>query len=219
MRRVRLARALVLSLVALSVGCGEAPPVAAPARSAGPATSVRSAAIDYYRSGPTDPVVEVRVILENTHTHSTESTTILWDPEFARNFIFLRSEPPPWRTRVDEGGWGSLDTDGAIPNQFTTFRLWFAVGTYAPLEPRLRIIADGGVQIADVTARAGHLVWQVPKAQQMAFERGRLATVSGVATLIPTGEGPAFAYALGTGVTLLAAVLLGGLQAARLVGR
>ena len=226
MRRVRAGRLTALAVCALTAcfisACAERAPSPSPAprptTTASPAGSVavRSASIDYYLSGPVDPVVEVRVVLENTHTRHTDSTTIAWDAEFARRFIFLRSEPAPWRTRIDERGWGTLDTDGVIPGQFATYRLWFAAATYEPLEPHLRIVANGDHVVDDVVARAGHLAWQVPPAQQRAFERGPLGVAAGAASVLPSGPRPDFVYALGLGVMLLVATLAGGYRAYRL---
>src|SRR5687768_10022524 len=175
-----------------------ASPVPAATSEASPASAVRvrSATIEYYLAGPVDPVVELRVFLENRHTRHTESTSILWDPEFARQFVFLRSEPEPWRVRVDESGWGTFDGTGVIPGHFATYRLWFAAGTYAPLEPRLKIIADGGTLVAETFAVAPHLKWQRLRVEQSAFERGPLAALTAPAALLPSGPRPAFFYAL-----------------------
>lgn len=213
---------LLCSFVSL-FGCAEPvatfrPPLA-PTSTANPASAVRlrSATIEYYLGGPGDTVVELRVFLENTHTRHTESTSILWDPEFARQFVFLRSEPEPWRIRVDESGWGSFDGTGVIPGQFATYKLWFAAGTYAPLEPRLRIIADGGTLVAETLAVAPHLKWQRPRMEQSAFERGPLSVLTAPAALLPSGPRPAFVYAVVLALTLLGVTLTGGLKAFRLV--
>ena len=207
-----------LVLAAVLAGCADVGvPAAVPTTSAQPASAVRlrSASIEYYLGGPGDPVVELRVYLENTHTRHTDSTSILWDPEFARQFTFLRSEPAPWRVRTDEAGWGSFDATGVIPGQFATYRLWFAVGTYAPLEPRLKIIADGGTLVAETVALAPHLKWQRPRAEQSAFERGPIAVLSAPAALLPTGPRLAFVFAVTLALTLLAVTLTGSLKAFR----
>ena len=202
----------------LLAGCAEAgSPSASPTSTADPATAVRvrSSTIEYYLGGPGDPVVELRVILENTHSRHTESTSILWDPDFARQFTFLRSEPEPWRVRIDESGWGSFDGTGVIPGQFASYRLWFAAGTYAPLEPRLKIIANGRTLVAETIAVAPHLKWQRLRAEQNAFERGPLAVISAPAALVPSGPRLAFVYALTIALTLLGVTLTGSLQAFR----
>ena len=202
----------------LLVGCVEtSPSVPAATSTASPASAVRvrSATVNYYLGGPGDPVVELRVFLENRHTRHTESTSILWDPEFARQFTFLRSEPEAWRVRIDETGWGSFDGTGVIPGQFATYRLWFAAGTYAPLEPRLKIIADGSTLVAETVAIAPHLTWQRPRAEQSVFERGPMAVLSAPAALLPSGPRLAFGYAVALALTLLGVTVTGGLKAFR----
>src|SRR5688500_1577255 len=216
MARVSRRRAPLLAgtstAVLLVAGCsGASASEPAPTSTASPATAVRvrSATTNYYLGGPGDPVVELRVYLENHHTRHTESTSILWDPEFARQFVFLRSEPEAWRVRIDETGWGSFDGTGVIPGRFATYKLWFAAGTYAPLEPRLKIIADGSTLVAETLAVAPHLRWQRPRAQQTAFERGPLAALTPLATLPPSGPRPAFLYAVTLAFTLLGVTLTG----------
>ena len=226
-RRRRASRVLLAGLVGhltlsgCAVPAASASPAPVATSTANPASAirVRSTTIEYYLGGPGDPVVELRVYLENTHTRHTESTSILWDPEFARQFTFLRSEPEPWRVRTDESGWGSFDATGVIPGQFATYKLWFAAGTPAPLEPRLKIIADGGTLVAETTAVAPHLQWQRPRAQQSAFERGPLAALTAPAALLPSGPRPAFVYAVTVALTLLALTLAGGLLAFRSTAR
>jgi hypothetical protein len=209
---------MALLLAGFLASCAEPAPQAPAATStASPATSVRlrSATIEYYLGGPGDSVVELRVYLENTHTRHTDSTSILWDPEFARQFTFLRSEPEAWRARIDESGWGSFDGTGVIPGQFATYRLWFAAGTYMPLEPRLKIIANGNTLVAETIAVAPHLKWQRPRAEQSAFERGPLAVLSAPVSLLPSGPRLAFVYAVTLALTLLGVTLTGGLKAFR----
>ena len=202
----------------LLLGCLSASPsTPAPTSTASPATAVRvrSATINYYLGGPGDPVVELRVVLENGHTRHTETTSILWDPEFARQFTFLRSEPEPWRVRIDESGWGSFDGTGVIPGQFANYRLWFAAGTPAPLEPQLKIVANGSTLVAETVAIAPHLTWQRPRAEQHIFERGAVALLTAPAALVPAGPRLSFAYALLLAVTLLGVSLTGSWKAFR----
>jgi hypothetical protein len=208
---------LALAFVVAGVACATTPP-APPPPSGSPADLVRlrSASIEYYQAGPVDPVVEVRVILDTTATRHTDSTTILWDPAFAERFTFLTSDPAPWRVRVDENGWGSLDTSGIIPGQYGTFRLYFAAGTYEPLEPRLRVIANGNTAVADVFASAPHLKWQAPTPEQQAFEHGPLAALSRVAGIAPAEERPSFVVGAALSGVLLALTLGGSLMAIRL---
>ena len=210
--RLRHRLAALCSLLLLA-GCAPVsapmtttPRVVPPVGTADPADllRLRSASVEYYQAGPVDPVVELRVILDTTATRHTDSTTILWDPQFARSFVFLRSEPAPWRVRVDEQGWGSLDTSGVLPGNFATFRLFFAVGTYEAVEPELRVIANGTTTVADVFATAPHLKWQRPTPEQEAFERGPLSAIARIATPLPSRERPSFLIG-----AVLAALLVG----------
>ena len=219
-----LAPALLVACVTQGTAAPQTTPAAVPVAMAGAASSVstarlgvRSAKVEYYQAGPTDPVVELRIIVENTAGRHTDSTSILWDPEFARSFTFLRSDPPPWRVRIDERGWGSLDTSGVIPGQYGTFKLWFAAGTYAPLEPRIQVVANGVIPVADIVATAGHLLWQVPSPSQRTFERGRLADATAFTSAVPLTSRAAFTYALALCVTLTLITVGGGLAAFRAV--
>ncbi|MGI8424121.1 MAG: hypothetical protein ACR2NO_08445 [Chloroflexota bacterium] len=213
-----LLRAVACCLVTGLAGCSisaSPPPTARSTAKPASLVRVRSATIEYYLAGPGDPVVELRVFLETSHTRHTESTSILWDPEFARQFVFLRSEPEPWRVRIDESGWGSLDTTGVIPGEFATYRLWFAAGTPSAIEPRIKIIADGDVLVAETVAAATHLKRQAPAAPQNAFERGPLAGLTGFATFLPAGSRSVFLYAVVLALTLLGVTLDGGVKAFR----
>jgi hypothetical protein len=207
---------LALLLIAAGAGCATTPAPPPPSGTTADLVRLRSASIEYYQAGPVDPVVEVRVILDTTATRHTDSTTILWDPAFAERFTFLRSDPPPWRVRVDENGWGSLDTSGVIPGQYGTFRLYFAAGTYEPLEPRLRVVANGDTTVADVFASASHLKWQAPTPQQQAFEHGPLSALAAVARIAPAQERPSFVAGAALSAVLLALTLGGSLMAFRL---
>ncbi|HET7770697.1 MAG TPA: hypothetical protein VFN74_18130 [Chloroflexota bacterium] len=220
-RRAPLLVGTFLAALLLASCSGDSASAPAPTSTASPATAVRvrSATTNYYLGGPGDPVVELRVVLENNHTRHTESTSILWDPEFARQFTYLRSEPDAWRVRVDESGWGSFDATGVIPGQFATYKLWFAAGTPSPLEPRLKVIANGSTLVAETVAIAPHLAWQRPRAEQSAFERGPVALLTAPAALVPAGPRLAFTYAVLLALTLLAVTLTGSWKAFRTAAR
>jgi hypothetical protein len=204
-----------LALAALLAAC------ASPARAGAPPGPLRLrwASAEYYTAGPTDPVVELRIILDNRGSRASDSTTILWEPAFAQAFTFLRSEPAAWRVRVDERGWGVLDTDGVLPRQFGTFRLWFAMNAYAVHEPRLAFVANGTTDIAEATASATHLLPQRVSPAQQAFERGPAAMAADALPFAPADERGAFRVAAGMGVLLTAVAGIGGGAAFRAAGR
>ena len=65
-------------------------------------------------------------MVDNDGRQHTESTSILWEPAFASRYTLISSDPPAWRVRIDERGWGVLDTAGLLPSRSGTFRLWFS---------------------------------------------------------------------------------------------
>jgi hypothetical protein len=202
-------------LVACSVGgavssqnrTGDVPPAG---RSS---VQLYSASTLYYQSGPTDPVVEVRIILENTADRATDSTSIYWEPAFADRFLFLDSDPKPWRVRRDERGWAILDTAGVLPNQQGQYRLWFASGTYEVVEPRMIVVANSGEHVGEVVAKASHLSWTAPSARQWTFERGVIATFADLAVVLPLSSRWVLAYAIGLGIALLGMMSAGSVLA------
>jgi hypothetical protein len=198
-----------------ALGLGVAPNASAPdvARE----MRLRSATVEYYRAGPVDPVVELRIILQNTGRRHTDSTTITWDPSFAQNFTFLDSDPPPWRVRTDVSGWGTLDTSGVLPNQFGTFKLHFAIGTYAPQEPQIRVISNGNVVVGEALAEALHLRWQQPSAAQRTFEHGALGTLASIGTILPEGPHAGFLFAVLLALSLTIATSAGSVVALKQV--
>jgi hypothetical protein len=199
--------ALVISAAALAA-CGGG---AMPAGQA--ALRLKGAATLYYLAGPGDPVVEVRVFLENAG-EATNSTSIAWDAEFGREFVFLDSEPKPWRVNRDGAGGGEVDTAGVLPRQPGVYRLWFAATTYRVVEPRLRVVANGGQVLGqNVLAEASHVRWQRPTAEQQAFERGPLAGAGAAATVLPADGQAKFGWALVVSLTLTAVLLAGGTAA------
>lgn len=214
----------LVALVVLGASCGapgaQESPVATPGpgQSTGP-VRLRFASTEYYTLGPGDPVVELRVILNNSGPRHTDSTSIRWEPAFAQDVTFLRSEPAAWRVRIDETGWGVLDTTGVLPGQFGTFRIWFAMNTYTPHEPRIAVIANGSMEIATVTASATHLKWQADIPKQRVFERGLPALAADIFGFLPANGRGAFPLAVGMGVSLIGLAGSGGLMAFRLASR
>ncbi len=163
---------------------------------------------------PGDEVVELRVIVANLDSRATNSTSILWEPAFAARFTFLRSDPAPWRVRIDEQGWGVLDTAGILPVQFGTFRVWFVAPQAGVVEPRVRVVIDGRLELGPVVAGSTQAVQITAQDSQQVFERGRLAAVAERAGILPDGPRGAFAIAAGIGLMLI--ILAGGGSAAAL---
>ena len=59
--------------------------------------------------------VELTVVLHNQEVEPTASTSILWEPAFARAFVFADSEPSPWRVRLDRGAGGCWTRPACCP--------------------------------------------------------------------------------------------------------
>lgn len=177
------------------------------------------ASIDFNRSVPGDEVVELRVIVANLATRATNSTSILWEPAFAAQFAFLRSDPPPWRVRIDEQGWGVLDTSGILPLQFGTFRVWFVAPKAGVVEPHVRVVIDGQLELGPVVAGSTQATQIEAQASQQLFERGRLATVAERAGILPDSPRGAFALAAAMGFVLILLAGSGGAAALRLTTR
>lgn len=220
--------ALALVAMALVAACAIAPAgSAAPktARPAGPAVTATApaprlylhwAGMEYSIAGTADPVVKLRIVLDNHMEAHTESTSIKWEPSFAQQFTFLRSNPAPWRVRIDEQGWGVLDTSGVLPMQFGTFELWFFANAPVVQEPRIVIVANGGTLIADTTARAVHLEQQRPSTAQLTFEQGPIAAVGETAErlrLVPSDARGVFRVAAALAVLLTVIAIGGGVAA------
>lgn len=221
--RVVVAVAGITALAALALGVARALPAAGSAARPGPAATVskppipvyiRWAGIEYFTAGPADPLVTLRLVLENYQDRHTDSTTLLWDPEFAQRFTFLRSEPPAWRVRTDERGWGVLDTAGILPHQYGEFRLWFAATSPVVREPRLVVVSNGNVVVADTVVQALHR--QAPRpAAPLSFERGVLGWVGAVVEALHVGSADErSAFLLAATVGALLAVLAGAGSAA-----
>lgn len=193
------------AIPATQKGAGERPQRASPSSP----LALLSAETNYYGSGPADQVVEVRIVIDNGTGSATENTSIAWEPAFADRFLFLDSDPKPWRVRRDERGWGVLDTSGVLPGQFGTFKLWFAASSYAIAEPRIVVVANSGVPVADVTAEASHLSWTAPPAAQQTFEHGPIAQLSKLSAVLPSGPRWSFTFAVGLSALLICVLVFG----------
>jgi hypothetical protein len=164
-------------------------------------------------TGPDGATVELRLVFEPTGAEPTDSTSIAWDPVFARAFRFVGSEPAPWRFRVDPSGWAVLDTSGVLPGEYGTFRVWFVPATRAHVAPRVRVVADGGEGIADVVVPV-HTTSQLGAL----FERGMLAQdIDRLPPVLSDSRG-ALPIALGMAIGLTLSIA-GGFWSAFLVTR
>jgi hypothetical protein len=157
-------------------------------------------------------LVVLEVMVDNPALWGTESTSILWEPAFAQTFTLTDSDPAPWRVRIDERGWGVLDTAGVLPQQRGTFRLRFSAPASAPSgdlplaaspfrTPRLKIVTDGGRTVSET---AGAVRRAAPPAGRWlrVFERGRLARVADAMPPVTTGSRHVFLAAAALAVLL-----------------
>lgn len=223
----------VLALLML-LACGGGPSISFSATPAGTpsgaavlsaaepvALSLRRASTEYFVGGPGDPVIELRITVANDdfRGRNTDSTSILWEPSFVQHTVFLHSDPPAWRVRVDERGWGVMDTAGVLGRRRGTFRLWFVGADATVYEPRVRVVANGHVVIAEVGAEASHRRRAQPSPLQTMFEHGPLALAADAAVMLPSDARGVFPFATGIGVLLTAAAAGGGLAAFRLASR
>ena len=219
-----VATALTLAVVLLAACATPAGKRARAAPQAAPAVRLQWASTEYFQAGPDDPVVELRIVLDNGGIHTTDSTTILWEPSFQQNFTFLRSEPAAWRVRVDEAGRGVVDTSGTIPGQDSTFRLWFAAEAeraakgHIVQEPKVLVVVDGNYVVAETIATATHLRLQAAAATQQTFERGPLAATADLARFVPDDQRSALPLAILIGLAMSLMALAGGCAAYRLAG-
>lgn len=185
-----------------------APPAATPAPPSIP-VYLHWAGIEYFRAGPADPLVTLRLVLENYQDRHTDSTTLMWDSDFAQRFTFLRSEPPAWRVRIDERGWGVLDTSGILGRQYGEFLLWFAASSPVAREPRMVIVANGNVVVAETVVQALHRQGPPPKVPP-SFDRGALGRVGAVAEALHAGsDDERTAFLLAASVCAVLAALAG----------
>ncbi len=217
--------AVVLALLVWSLG--------APFRASGPGLSLAWATAEPWATegGPT--LVELRLVVDNDGRQHTQSTSILWEPAFASRYTLISSDPPAWRVRIDERGWGVLDTAGLLPSRSGTFRLWFsgppaggpaaapaggpaggASGGAAVAPPRVMVVANGHFVIAETVADVRRLDGVRGRAPAT-FERGPLAVVADAFAFVPADARGAFPFAAATGLLLGAVLAAGGVAAAR----
>ena len=172
---------------------------------------------DYGDAAP-GTLIEVRLIIESALDDDTRSTSIHWDPAFAAAYTLVESDPPAWRVRLDDDGWGVLDTSGILARDHGTFRLWFEpvpASEPPPEAPHLVVAADGALLVADVVATAEHDTERARASTHYVFERGLLAAAG---ELLPAETShPRSVLGLATGLSVFfMAVLVGGTGAALL---
>jgi hypothetical protein len=158
--------------------------------------------------------VELRLAVDNNDRRATQSTSILWEPSFAATFTLTHSEPAPWRVRIDERGWGVLDTSGILPGRSGTFRLWFTGRATTVPVPRVMVVANGKIVVADTVAQVQLPPSRAPTAQDL-FVRGPLAAAADRVTFVPTDPRGALLLATAIALSLGTLAVLGGLAALR----
>ncbi len=180
-----------------------------------PVLALEYAGINYMNGGPADSVIEVKVIVVNGGDRHSDSTSIRWEPSFARDYTFLKSEPSPWRVRVDEWGWGVYDGPGVLPTSDGTYLLWFTRTGFTVDEPRVQVIGNGTIFLGDTFAIAMNRILNREPPLQAMFERAPVApVVDRIGRLVPDViETAPFGFALGLAGTLTALVA-GGIVAA-----
>jgi hypothetical protein len=235
---------LLVLLVVLTTGCRPGAPSSVASASSGAAEPAEAlltitwASTQYGVHEPDGAAVELRVLLDNRSDAGTEATSIRWDPAFATAFKVMASDPPAWRVRVDETGWGSLDTSGVLPGQYGEFRIWFtpaspAATTHAAgqadagsdvlpasgadpipdLAPHVEVVADGTRKLGIVVATPLHFAERASAERQYAFERGELAAVADTVAFVPSNGGNAYPIVVALTV-FLAALTAAGMAAA-----
>lgn len=218
---VRVGTSLALVAAVLALGAcvmirAQPPAIPTVPASQGPVLRVTWASIQPGNIDPEDPVVQLLVIIENNGAAPTESTTILWEPAFAQVFTFLRSEPAAWRQRTDEHGWGVLDTAGALNGQYGTYQLWFRAQTFRLIEPKVRVVANGKIAIAETVASAPFRIAQEIPAGQRIFEGGPAARLADMALFVPADDRGAMRIAAVLAVLLVGSTLIGLVAGLRL---
>jgi hypothetical protein len=117
----------------------------------------------------------------------------------------VSSQPDAWRVRVDERGWGVLDTTGVLPKEDGRFILRFAArGCTVPF-PRVWVVADGSDQVGAAVAGDSDIARAHSAAAQHLFdgsggEYDVLPDVSGLPQVV-LGLTVALGVALGGMVT------------------
>jgi hypothetical protein len=213
--------AVVLGLLVWSLG--------ALFRAGEPGLSLAWATAEPWATEGGSTLVEMRLVVDNDGRQHTQSTSILWEPAFASRFTLISSDPPAWRVRIDERGWGVLDTAGLLPSRSGTFRLWFsgppaggpaaapaggASGGAAVVPPRVMVVANGHFVIAETVADVRRLDGVRGRAPAT-FERGPLAAAADAFAFVPADARGAFPFAAATGLLLGAVLAAGGVAAAR----
>ena len=180
-----------------------------------PALLLSYAGINYMNGGPADPVIELKLIMVNSGERHTDSTSIRWEPSFARDYTFLKSDPPAWRVRVDEWGWGVYDGPGVLPQRDGTYVLWFTRTGFRVDEPRVQAIGNGNIFVDDTYAIAmNRILNREPPAQGIFERKPLLSIIDWVGGAVPDAiETAPFGFALGLAWTLTALVT-GGMVAA-----
>ena len=185
-----------------------------------PALLLSYAGINYLNGGPADPVIELKVIMVNSGERHTESTSIRWEPAFAREYTFLKSDPPAWRVRIDDWGWGVYDGPGVLPQRDGTYLLWFTRTGFRVDEPRIQAIGNGTMFVDDTYAIAMNRILNREPAAQGIFERTPFAAVvDRIGNVVPDAiETAPFGFALGLAGTLTALAAGGVMVSLRRAG-
>ena len=183
----------------------------------GPVVLLNYVGMSYFNGGPADPVIELKVIVDNQGDRHSDSTSIRWEPEFAREFTFLKSSPPAWRVRIDEWGWGVFDGDGVRPHGDGTYLIWFTTTGYKVREPRIQVVANGNMFVDDTFAIAmNRILTREPELQGM-FERQPVAgIIDRIGRFVPdAAETSPFEFAVALAATLSGLTLAGTVFALR----
>jgi len=191
--------------------------IVVPEPTPGPVVLLNYVGMSYFNGGPADPVIELKVILDNQGDRHSDSTSIRWEPEFAREFTFLKSSPPAWRVRVDEWGWGVFDGDGVRPHGDGTYLLWFTTTGYKVREPRIQVVANGNMFVDDTFAIAMNRILTREPEMQGIFERQPIAgIIDWMGRFVPdAAETSPFEFAVAFAATLSGLTLAGTVFALR----
>ena len=220
-RVARGVAATLARLVALALVCVQLVTCAGPGAGIGAVEAVEVAEVTLGWASTTFDVLEpegavvmLDVVVRNRTESVTRSTSIEWEPAFAAELEVLESDPPAWRVRVDERGWGVLDTSGIPAYEDGWFRVWFGAREGATLgetteAPRIRVIVDGGHPAGEGVATPAHAGERARALTQQMFERGRIAAVVDRLGPMPAGGQGAFGVAVGVSASMLGIVTVG----------
>ena len=164
------------------------------------------------------------VIVRNETEHTTSSTSIDWEPDFAAAYTVLQSDPPAWRVHTRDDGWGVLDTSGVLPGQDGAFRVWLrAAEGLAPPEvdtgPLIRVVVDGQLLVGQGAATPAHAAERAKLATQQLFERAPLAWVVDRLAPVPSGGVGAYPFVVALAAVWLAVTTIGLAAAYAATGR